>query len=54
MRKDDSLASLGNNYEKVLGLKYFMESDSAQLTDSALGPSTDTKRSILSKNFQSV
>ena len=49
MRKDDSLASHGNNYEKVLGLKYFMESDCVQLSDSTLDPSTNTKRSILSQ-----
>ena len=49
MRKDESLASHGNNYEKVLGLKYFMESDCVQLSDSTLDPSTNTKRSILSQ-----
>ena len=49
MRKDDGLASHGNNYEKVLGLKYFMESDCVQLSDSTLDPSTNTKRSILSQ-----
>ena len=49
MRKDDSFAFHGNNYEKGLGLKYFMESDSVQLSDSTLDPSTNTKRSILSQ-----
>ena len=36
MSKDNSLAHHGNNNEKVLGLKYFMESDSIQLPDSVL------------------
>ena len=37
MGKDGSLAHHGNNCEKVLCLKYFMESDSIQLSDSVLG-----------------
>ena len=44
MKKDEH-----NNYEKVLGLKSFMESDCVQLSDSTLDPSTNTKRSILSQ-----
>ena len=41
--------SHGNNYEKVLGLKYSLENDSIQLADSSLDPSVDTKRGILSQ-----
>ncbi|XP_066958086.1 uncharacterized protein [Macrobrachium rosenbergii] len=49
MQNDGSLASHGNNYEKVLGVNYFMENDSIQLSDNVLGPSANTKRSILSQ-----
>ena len=49
MSKNDDLVSHGNNYEKVLGLKYSLENDSIQLADSSLDPSVDTKRGILSQ-----
>ena len=47
MSKNDELVSHGNNYEKVLGLKYSLENESIQLADSSLDPSVDTKRGIL-------
>ena len=50
MSKDGSLAHHGNNYKKVLSLKFYsLETDSIQLSDSVLDSSANTKRSILSQ-----
>ena len=50
----NNLVSHGNNYEKVLGLKYSLENDSIQLADSSLDPLVDTKRGILSQILKSL
>ena len=47
--QDDTFVQHGNNYEKVLGYKYLVDTDTIQLADSNLDPSADTKRNILSQ-----
>ena len=49
MERDGSIASHGNNYEKVLGVNYILDTDTIQLSSCELDPSSNTKRSILSQ-----
>ena len=49
MTEDGNISSHGNDYEKVLGIKYLLANDSIQLSDSVLDPNACTKRSVLSQ-----
>ena len=48
MNEDGKLVTHNNNYEKVLGHKYFIGSDSLQLSPCSLNPSANTKKPVLS------
>ena len=47
--EDECFVSHSNNYEKVLGYKYLIESDEFCLTESSIDSCANTKRSILSQ-----
>ena len=47
--KDDVIVQHGNDYEKVLGYKYLVNTDELQIAGCDLDSSVETKRSILSQ-----
>ncbi|MEO1301205.1 MAG: DUF1759 domain-containing protein, partial [Bacteroidota bacterium] len=49
MKDHGKLAQHGNAYEKVLGMKYMLETDTLQLNNVTLDPSANTKRTVLSQ-----
>ena len=49
MTDQGNIASHGNSYEKVLGMKYMLEFDSLQVGEFQLDASANTKRAVLSQ-----
>ena len=49
MTNKGNVASCGNSYEKVLGMKYILESDSLQVGEFKLDASANTKHAVLSQ-----
>ena len=49
MTNQGNIASHGNSYEKVLGMKYMLELDSLQVGEFQLNASANTKRAVLAQ-----